>query len=310
MYRATFHIGLLNIRYWPTWFAFGVLYAVGWLPYRVQMAMGDMLGAVLYRVVPRRRAIAYRNFDLCFPEKTHEEKTALVKGVMASTGKALFETGMAWFWPRWRLDRCYTLEGLEHLTRAKEDGVGVILMAFHFSHTDIGAKFLGLQIQIDGTYRPHNNPVYDYIQHNGRAKHSKRGMAIPRDNVRAMVKGLRAGRIMWYAPDQDYGPKNSIFVPFFGVPAATVTATAQLARMGNARVIPFTQTRKKDGSGYHLTVFPPLQDFPSGDEYKDAELINRFLEKRILEQPDQYHWVHRRFKTRPEGEPDLYKGYI
>ncbi len=310
MYRASFQIGLLNIRYWPTWFAFGILYTLGWLPYRVQMWLGDLLGTLLYRVVPRRRAIAYRNFDLCFPDKTEAEKTALVKGVMASTGKALFETGMAWFWPRWRLDRCYTLEGLEHLTKAREEGVGVILMAFHFSHTDIGAKCLGLQIPIDGTYRPHKNPVYDYIQHNGRAKHSQRGMAIPRDNVRAMVKALRAGHIIWYAPDQDYGPRSSIFVPFFGVQAATITATAQLARLGKARVIAFTQTRKQDGSGYHLTVHPPFENYPSGDEYKDVEVINRFLEQRILEQPDQYHWVHRRFKTRPEGEPDLYKGYI
>jgi KDO2-lipid IV(A) lauroyltransferase len=225
---------------------------------------------------------------------------------MASIGIAFFETGIAWFWPKWRLQNLYTIEGLEHLQAAQESKVGVILMAFHFTHIDIGAKLLGLRFSIDGTYRPHNNPVYDYIQRTGRERHSMHGQAIPRDDVRAMVKALRTGRAIWYAPDQDYGPKHSIFVPLFGVPAATVTATSQLARLGKARVIAFTQTRRKGGAGYHLKIYPPLEHFPSEDEVVDTQRINRFVEERILEQPEQYLWVHRRFKTRPEGAPDLY----
>lgn len=135
------------------------------------------------------------------------------------------------------------------------------------------------------------------------------GHAMPREDVRGMVKALRKGRAIWYAPDQDYGRKHSIFVPFFGVPAATLSAMSQLARLGKARVIPFTQTRKSDGSGYQLTVHPPLSDFPSGDEYQDCVAVNGLVETLIQEQPGQYLWVHRRFKTRPEGDADLYQPF-
>lgn len=232
----------------------------------------------------------------------------MTRAVMESVGIAFFETGMAWFWPKSRLKKLYTIEGLEHLHNAQRDGQGVLLMALHFAHIDIGAKLLGFEFSIDGTYRPHNNPVYDYVQRNGRERHSVGGQAIPRDDIRAMIKALRAGHAIWYAPDQDYGPKHSIFIPLFGVPAATVTATSHLARMGKARVIGFTQTRKSNG-GYHLQIYPPLQDFPGGDEVADTMLINRFVEARIAEQPEQYLWVHRRFKTRPQGEPDFYAPY-
>lgn len=276
------------------------------LPYRMQLLMGKGLGRVFYGIAKRRRNIARRNLDLCFPHKSSEEKERIVKGVMASAGIAFFEMGMAWFWPKWRLDRIYTIEGEEHLQQAQADGVGVILMAFHFTHVDLGGKLLGRSFSIDGTYRPHNNPVYDLVQMQGRERHTAKGTAIPRGDVRAMVKALRAGRPLWYAPDQDYGPKHSIFVPFFGVQAATITATSQLARLGKARVIPFTQARKADGSGYHLVVSPPVELFPSGDDEKDACTINRIAEEHILNNMEQYLWVHRRFKTRPESEESLY----
>lgn len=309
--RAQFQLKLLHPKYWLTWFGFGVWYATSLLPYKWQVQLGKALGALFKKIAKRRVAIAKRNLDLCFPNKTEAEKLALVDGVMASTGIAFFETGMAWFWSKRRLDKIYTVAGLEYLQQAQAEGVGVILMAFHFTHIDIGAKLLGRSFSIDGTYRPHNNPVYDLIQTQGRERHTMGGTAIPRGDVRGMVKALRAGRTIWYAPDQDYGPRiTSIFVPFFGVQAATVTATSQLARLGKARVIPFTQTRKADGSGYHLEVYPPLEDFPCGDEMLDTERINHIVEDCILEQPEQYLWVHRRFKTRPEGEPDLYKGHI
>lgn len=307
MSSPRFRPALLHPRYWLTWLGFFLWYCVTLLPYRAQYILGRLLGKLLYRVAGRRRQIARANLDLCFPAWTAEKREDVTRQVMESIGIAFFETGVAWFWPKWRLQRLYTIEGLEHLIAARESGVGVILMAFHFTHIDIGAKLLGLRFSIDGTYRPHNNPVYDYIQRNGRERHSMQGQAIPRDDVRAMVKALRNGRAIWYAPDQDYGAKHSIFVPLFGVPAATVTATSQLARLGKAQVIAFTQTRRPDGKGYHLKIFPPLQDFPSGDEQADTLRINQFVEARILEQPEQYLWVHRRFKSRPPGEPDLYE---
>jgi len=309
MARPEFHAQLLHPRYWATWFGFGVWYLLGKLPYRVQLILGRGLGWLLARVVPRRRKIACANISLCFPELTEQQRQKLVDEVMESVGIAFFETGMAWFWPVSRLRRQMSIDGVEHLEAAKRDGVGVILMALHFTHIDIGAKLLGLQFSIDGSYRPHKNSVFDYVQRNGRERHTMEGQAIPREDVRGMVKALRKGRAIWYAPDQDYGRSHSIFVPFFGVPAATLTAMSQLSRLGKARVIPFTQTRKSDGSGYQLIVHPPLDDFPSGDEHRDCVAVNTIVETLIRQQPGQYLWVHRRFKTRPEGEADLYQQY-
>lgn len=307
MSSPRFRPALLHPRYWLTWLGFLLWYLLALLPYTVQLVLGRLLGKLLYRAAGRRRQIARANLDLCFPDWTPERREQVTREIIESIGIAFFETGMAWFWPKWRLQRLYTVEGLEYLTAAREGGVGVVLMAFHFTHIDIGAKLLGLSFSIDGTYRPHNNPVYDYIQRNGRERHSMQGQAIPRDDVRAMVKALRNGRAIWYAPDQDYGAKHSIFVPLFGIQAATVTATSQLARLGKAQVIAFTQTRRADGKGYRLKIYPPLENFPTSDEVADTLRINQFVEARILEQPEQYLWVHRRFKSRPEGEPDLYE---
>ncbi len=309
MARPEFRRQLLHPRYWATWIGLGVWYALCTLPYRAQLFMGRALGRILVRAASRRRKIAYANVSLCFPELSESQRQQLADEVMESVGIAFFETGMAWFWPVRRLQRQMSIDGIEHLEAAKQDGVGVILMALHFTHIDIGAKLLGLQFSIDGSYRPHKNAVFDYVQHTGRERHTMEGQAMPREDVRGMVKALRKGRTMWYAPDQDYGRKNSIFVPFFGIPAATLSAMSQLSRLGKARVIPFTQTRKPDGSGYQLNIHPPLSDFPSGDERQDCVAINQIVERLIREQPGQYLWVHRRFKTRPEGEADLYQPF-
>lgn len=304
--RAQFHRGLLHPKYWLTWLGFGAWYLLSLLPYRTQLFLGRGLGAIFYRLASHRREVARRNLELCFPEKSATEIDTVVRAVMVSAGIAFFEIGMAWFWPKKRLDKIYTVEGLDHLKQAEKDGVGVLLVAFHFTTTDIGGKLLGRNISVDGSYRPHNNPVYDLIQQQGRERHTFKAKAIPRGDVRAMVKALRAGRPLWYAPDQDYGAKHSIFVPFFGVEAATITATAQLARMGKARVVPFTQVRKADGSGYHLIFSPPLSDFPSGNETDDAIRVNQIAEGFIEANLEQYLWLHRRFKTRPPGQPSLY----
>ena len=307
--KPKFRSQLLHPRHWIAWTGFGVWYLLSALPYRVQLFLGRKLGRILIQVAPRRRKIASTNIALCFPELNDPQRRKLLDEVMESLGIAFFETGIAWFWPVRRLKQLMSINGAEHLEAAKKDGVGVILMALHFTHIDIGAKLLGLKFSIDGVYRPHKNAVFDYMQSSGRERHTMKGNVIPRKDVRGMVKALRKGRAIWYAPDQDYGPKHSIFVPFFGVPAATLTAMSQLSRLGKARVIPFTQTRKSDGSGYQLTVHPPLTDFPVGDDYQDCVFINEYVESLIRKQPGQYLWPHRRFKTRPEGEADLYQQF-
>jgi KDO2-lipid IV(A) lauroyltransferase len=155
-------------------------------------------------------------------------------------------------------------------------------------------------------YRPHGNAVYDYMQKAQREKYVKEGTAFSRDNIRAMVSRLRQGRMVWYAPDRDLGEKISIFVPFMGVQTATVTATAQFARMGRAKVIPFCQRRLPDGKGYELIIHPPFENYPTGDEYQDALRVNQFMEEEIRKIPGQYFWAQPRFKTRPEGEASFY----
>lgn len=297
---------LLHPRYWVTWVGFGFWWLLALLPYRAQMAMGRGLGRLLWRLAKSRRHTALRNLELCFPALSNRNRQALAKATFESTALAFFETGMAWFWPRRRLEKLYTVEGLEHLQQAADEGEGVVLLAMHFTHLDLGAKLLCLSHSIDGLYRPHNNAVYDFIQRRGRERFSG-GMAIAREDMRQMVRRLRQGRVVWYAPDQDYGARRPhVFVPFFGVPTATITATTQLMRMGRARLVPFTHYRREDGSGYDVKVYPPLTSVPTGDEKADAATINAFVEARVRECPEQYMWVHRRFKTRPEGEKSLY----
>lgn len=305
MDKPHFHRALLHPRHWGTWAGMAGWWLLCQLPYGCLRGLARLLSPLLMRLSHSRRRIAARNLALCFPALDESARQQLLRDNFFSTTLALFETGMAWFWPHWRLRRLFTVTGLEHLDDGS--GRGVILMAMHFTTLDIGAAFINMSATIDGMYRPHKNPVFDYIQRKGRERHNAHTTVIPRKDVRGMVRALKRGRVIWYAPDQDYGPKQSVFAPFFGVEAASVTATATFARLGNARVVPFVQTRLAGGAGYRVTVYPALQDFPQGDERADARAINHFIEQRILEQPEQYMWVHRRFKTRPPGESSLYR---
>ncbi|GGJ91093.1 lipid A biosynthesis lauroyl acyltransferase [Pseudomonas matsuisoli] len=306
MQRPRFQSAFLHPRHWPLWVGLGALWLVVQLPYRALMTLGSGLGALMYRFARKRRHIARRNLELCFPALTTAEREHLLRENFASTGKAFFEMPISWWWPRARLARLAHIEGLEHLQDAQRDGQGAILMSLHFTTLEIGAALLGQRHTIDGMYREHDNPVFDYIQRRGRERHNADATAIEREDVRAMLKVLRAGRAIWYAPDQDYGRKQSLFVPFFGIPAATVTATTKFARLGRARVIPMTQRRLPGGKGYVLCIHPPLEDFPGDSEEADCLRINQWVERHVRACPEQYLWAHRRFKTRPEGEPRIY----
>jgi KDO2-lipid IV(A) lauroyltransferase len=305
MERARFRAAFLHPRFWPLWLGLGLLWLVVQLPYTVLLQLGRLLGAVMYRVSPRRK-IAARNLELCLPERSAAERNRVLRENFASNGIAFFEMAMSWWWPRARLARLAHIEGLEHLQAAQREGRGVILMALHFTTLEIGAALLGQRHTIDGMYREHKNALFNYIQRRGRERHNLDSTAIEREDVRTMLKVLRQGRAIWYAPDQDYGRKQSLFVPLFGIEAATVTATTKFARLGRALVVPFTQERLADGSGYRLTIHPPLADFPGESEEADCLRINQWVEQAVRACPEQYLWAHRRFKTRPEGAPKLY----
>lgn len=306
MERSPFRPYYLHPRFWLLWLGLGLLWLIAQLPYPVLLFMGRVMGRGLYWFGGERRIIARRNLELAFPAMSEAQRTHLLKENFASMGIAFFEMAMSWWWARPRLAKLAKVEGLEHLRQAQAEGQGVILMALHFTTLEIGAALLGQLHTIDGMYRQHDNVVFDFVQRRGRERHNQDATAVEREDVRTMLKVLRAGRAIWYAPDQDYGRRQSIFVPLFGIPAATVTATTKFARLGRARVIPFTQERLADGSGYRLVIHPPLDNFPGESEEADCLRVNQWIEQAVTQCPEQYLWSHRRYKTRPLGEPKLY----
>jgi KDO2-lipid IV(A) lauroyltransferase len=305
MASPQFNRALLAPRHWPTWIGFGFWFLIAQLPYSLQMALARRL-APLLRLNKKRLNMARTNLQLCFPQKNEQEIEQLLADNLQSTTMAIFETGIGFFWAKSRLRKLFSITGLEHIEQAKAEGQGALLLSLHFTTLDIGSAMLGICVNYDGMYSPHKNKVFDYVQKVRREAYVKEGIAISRDNVRAMVGQLRKGRMIWYAPDRDLGAKVSVFVPFFGVPAATVTATAQFARMGRAKIIPFSQYRRADDSGYDVVIHAPFENYPTGDELADARRVNEFVEQEILKAPEQYLWAQPRFKTRPEGEAKIY----
>lgn len=310
MKRNHFSTALLHPRYWGVWLGLGLwALLVHLLPFRVQMFLGGKLGRLAGHFSKRRQLTAKKNIALCFPELDLKTQEKLLWEVMESTGRGFFDTGIAWFWPGWRLNKIIDVSGMEHLYAAHEQGRGVLLFTFHFTSLEVGAAGVNRRYphMNYGVYRAHANKLYDYVQRKGRERHTDNLRAVHREDVRGMVRALRKGSMMIYLPDQDYGHRHSVFVPFFGVDAATVTAPSQLVKMGKAKVMAFTAIRKSDGSGYSAQIYPDFEDYGQGDPTADAAMLNRFLEARIREHPEQYLWVHRRFKSRPDRSEDFYE---
>lgn len=308
MARVVFKRSFLHPRYWLLWLGLTILWLLVQLPYKWLRKMGAGFGYIVYYLASSRRRIVERNLELCFPEMTNEQRQQITKKNFAAMGIAFPEMAISWWWPKKRLSKLIKrVEGLEHLQQAQQQKQGVILMALHFTTLEIGAAMLATLCPLTGMYREHGNAFFDYIQRSGRERMNPDSEAIERDDIRAMARVLKNGETIWYAPDQDYGAKRSIFVPLFGIPAATVTATTKFARLAKAKVVPFVQQPLADGSGYQLTIYPPLDNFPGESEEVDCLRINQWIEKCVREQVEQYLWAHRRFKTRPNGETSLYK---
>lgn len=288
-------------KYWLTWLNIAGVYAMAWLPISVRIPLSRFLAALLYRFVPSRRHIAETNIRLCFPEKTSAEQTQLVKDTFFSNTLTFFETAHAWCRPVTSLH--YELTGLEHVLDAQKDGHGVLLLSGHFGPIDISGPHLGKHIDFASVYRKHDSPLFNYFMTRSREKFSK--VTIARKDMKGQLRQLQKGGVIWYAPDQDYGRIASVFAPFFGIPTATITMTSKLAKAGRAKVVPVSGYRTADNRGFVIKMEPPMA-IPSGDDVADATLINQWVEQRIREHPEQYLWLHKRFKTRPEGEPSLY----
>ncbi|MGF1727272.1 LpxL/LpxP family Kdo(2)-lipid IV(A) lauroyl/palmitoleoyl acyltransferase [Photobacterium nomapromontoriensis] len=301
----TFTKSLLHPRYWLTLLMVGLMYLISWLPYFIQFRLGQLFGRLGMSIVKKRKLTIIRNLKLCFPDLTQEERDRITKKNIDNTGLALFETSMAWFWPDLRVERHVQYEGFEHIKRLEEEGKGVLLVAIHSLNLELGARAFGIKTPGVGVYRPNNNPCFDYFQFNGRIR-SNRYM-IDRKDVKGMLRALRKGELVWYAPDHDYGRRRSTFAPLFAVEkACTTTGTSLLVDASDCAVVPFAMVRNTDSGQYTLKVFPPLDAFPHNDPDAAARYVNKAIERSIMEAPEQYMWLHRRFKTRPEGESSLY----
>ena len=268
--------------------------------------MAGAIGAAWRRSTPRRRRIAAANLAYCFPELAAGERALLLERHFRSLGFALIEVALAWHADPDALRRLVRVDGREHLDAALAAGRGALLLSGHFTTLEIGAARLGIDAPVDGVYRPHDDSTMERASRDGRQRFG--GQLLDRGDVRGLLRRLRANRAVWYAPDQDPGPRNAVFATFFGRPAATLTATARIAKASGAPVLPFGVERVAGGRAYRVVIEPELAGFPSGDEVADAARINELIERWARDHPDQYLWIHRRFKTRPPGEPGLYGG--
>ncbi|HEV2212784.1 MAG TPA: LpxL/LpxP family Kdo(2)-lipid IV(A) lauroyl/palmitoleoyl acyltransferase [Gammaproteobacteria bacterium] len=291
--RAAF----LKPRYWPIWLLLACMRFAILLPYGAQLALGRGLGRLLRRAAKRRWRITLVNLERCFPQLDAGARSGLALRHFESLGITLFETAMCWWAHDARLKKLVTMDGLEHLQAARAKGHGVILLSAHFTSLEIGGRFLTLYTDFHVMYRPHQNALLEDVTRRSRERHWD--LAIPRNDVRLMLKSLKSGKPVWYAPDQGYRGKNSEMIPFFGIPAPTNTATSRLARMSEAPVVPFFVERLPGTAGYRLYALPALENFPSEDADADALRINRLLEERIRRVPEQYLWSHDRFKVVP-----------
>lgn len=277
------------------------------LPYPWAMRVGRVIGKFMMMAFKRRRDIAQVNLSLCFPELSGSERRYLLRKHFTSLGMGAVETALCWWASHEKLFSLGHLEGREHLEAALRQGNGVILLSAHFTALEIGTTLLALNVPICAVYRTHRNPLFEALTQRARAGYARR--AIPARDMKAMLRALKDNLPVWFAPDQDFGRKHSIFVPFFGLPAASLTATSRLAKLSKAAVVPFFSQRMEDGSGYRLVLHPALENFPSDDIGADTLRINQIIEAEARRYPEHYLWVHRRFKTRPDGSPGPYAEY-
>lgn len=274
------------------------------LPWRVQRLLGGALGRLGYRLLGQRRRIAAVNLAACFPDLDAPARARLLRRHFRSLGLGLMETALAhWGGAEQILPRSRIL-GAEHVEAALARGKGVILLSAHFTTMELGGRIFASRHRFGALYRPHNDPALDALIRAGREQHLD--ALIPQKNIRAIIGRLGRNGVLWYAPDQDHGGRRRVFARFFAEPAATTTVPVWLARAGGAQVVPMASYRDPDDGGWRVVFEPPLEDFPGADDAAAAQRLNDILAAQIERAPDQYLWIHRRFKTRPAGAPPLY----
>lgn len=285
--------------HWPAWAFIAAMWLACRLPLRWQFALGRQLGRFAFHVGGRRRAIAEANVRHCFPDLDAAARTQLARRTFEGVGIGLFEAAYAWSRPLAPLASRVELHGLAALEEAAAQGRGVLLAGTHFSTVEIAGALLAERVSFDVIYRRNRNAVVDWAMLRGRRRRYE--AVIERSHMRQVARRLQQGRIVWYAADQDFGRRHSVFAPFFGHPAATVTAGARLARMTGAAVVLMSHFRDEARQAWSVRL-KPLHSYPSGDALPDATRLNAAIETEIRRNPAQYLWLHRRFKTHPEGK--------
>ncbi|HET7922148.1 MAG TPA: LpxL/LpxP family Kdo(2)-lipid IV(A) lauroyl/palmitoleoyl acyltransferase [Gammaproteobacteria bacterium] len=287
----------LKPRYWGIWLLLGCIRLAIQLPFALQLGIGRGMGRLLRTVSRRRWRITLVNLEKCLPELDTAARARLARAHFDALGIAFLEFGLCWWAKEKRLRELGQVEGLEHMHAARARGHGVILLCAHFTTLEITGRLLGLHTDLHLMYRPNENPLIEEVMRASRERLFDR--AIPRQDVRLMLKSLKAGMPVWYAADQGYRGKHSEMIPFFGIPAPTNVATSRLARTSGAPVVPFFAMRLPGTQGYKLVIEPALENFPTDDPVADALRLNRRLEDRIRLAPEQYLWSHDRFKVVP-----------
>ncbi len=272
----------------------------------LQWWLGRRIGELVWLLGSERRRITEVNIRLCFPELSAREQKLLVKKSFRANGIGVMEIGMAWFRSPKVFLPVTRLNGLHHIEGALAKGNGVLLLGGHYSTLDLGGSLATEFISIDVMQRDHDNSLMNAVMTRSREQHY--GHVLGSKNLRGLLRQLKKNRIVWYATDQDYGRKDIVFAPFFDIPAGTITATSRIAGRSGCSVVPMSHFRREDKPGYDIYFLPPLEDFPSGDDLADATRLNRIIENEIRRHPDQYLWMHRRFKTRPsKASANFYK---
>lgn len=292
-------------RFWLTWIILGLLRLSVLLPYRVLLILGQLVGFLLLVLDAEHRRITRTNLRLCFPQLDSPTQRRILRESFYSSGIALFEAGLSWWGSEKKLSPLFHLQGLEHLQAALQQGKGAIFLSGHYTTLEIGARIMAPHVSnLRPTYKRTRDPLFNWVMTRARIRIS--GGLVNSANMREILRELKNNNIIWYAPDQDFGLKSSVFAPFMGVATATLTLPSRLAKASAAPVLPWYCERLAHGQGYRVRIEAPLTNFPSGDDVTDATTVNAIIATHVRHVPGQYLWGHRRFKTRPLGEPMVY----
>jgi len=282
--------------------ALGVMWLIHFLPLAVVAAIGNALGALLYWLIPERRRVTRINLAKCFPQMPEAEREKLARASFRAFARSFIERGILWWAPTARVARLVRIEGIEHLQALGHNRV--VLFGPHFVGLDAVVR-LNIDLPMVSTYSRQKDAFLDAVIYRGRTRFG--GNVFPRQaGLRPALRAIKSGAIYYYLPDMDLRPKRQLFVPFFGVPAATVTGLSYIARLTGAAVVPCVTRMLPGGRGYVVRLYPAWNDFPSGDDAADARRMVAFIEERVREMPEQYLWMHKRFKSRPQGEAEFY----